>query len=509
MICLYKFAKFLGCAALLAFLAAIPLRAQDAKAVIEASLAAIHSQGVDSLQVNGHGFDALFGQAYDGDSAWPRFALTRYRLSVAFKDGSLREERTRVQLQNPPLGGGNQPIGEQHQTLLLSDGHAWSLDGKGAVVSSGLERDLRPAVEARKLELLFTPQGFLKAAQHATATTRNVKVAGKVETVVSFTLPNKCKVEGTLDADRLLERVRTWVETPVLGDVIVDASFSDYSDFDGILFPRHIVRSEGSYPLLDLTVTSVKQNSVEPIAVPQNIQQATARPTPTIKPELYGEGIWILPGEDYHASKSIVAEFKDYLLIVEAPDSEERSLAVIEATRKLVPSKPIRYVINTHTHFDHSGGLRTYAAEGVTIVTWEGNIPYYRQVWSNPHSISPDRLALSRQTPVFEGIAGNRTFSDGEQEVVVYHYAGNFHNPGMLAIYLPKQRAIIEADSFNPLPNPDEPPTAIPNLIQFYEAVDRLGLAVDQVIPIHGRIAPFEEGRKDVEAYKGSQLGQQ
>lgn len=503
----YKLVKPLGCAALLAFLAAIPLRAQDARAAIEASLTAIHSQGVDSLQVSGHGFDALFGQAYDGDSAWPRFALTRYRLSVSFKDSSLREERTRVQLQNPPLGGGNQPIGEQHQNLLFSDGYAWSLDGKGVAVPSGLDRDLRPAAEARQLELLFTPQGFLKAAQHAGATARNVKVAGKTETVISFTLPNKHEIEGKLNADGLLERVRTWVETPVLGDAIVDASFSDYSDFDGIRFPRHIVQSEGGYPVLDLTVTSVRQIAAEPIAVPQNIQQATARPTPPIKPEQYGEGIWILPGADYHASKSILAEFKDYLLIVEAPDSEERSLAVIEAAHKLVPGKPIRYVINTHTHFDHSGGLRTYVAEGATIVTWEGNIPYYRRVWSNPHSIRPDRLALSKQTPVFEGIVGSRTFSDGEQEVVVYHYAGNFHNPGMLAIYLPKQRAIIEADSFNPLPNPDDPPTAIPNLIQFYEAVDRLGLAVDQVIPIHGRIAPFEEGRKDIDSYKGSQLG--
>jgi glyoxylase-like metal-dependent hydrolase (beta-lactamase superfamily II) len=193
-------------------------------------------------------------------------------------------------------------------------------------------------------------------------------------------------------------------------------------------------------------------------------------------------------------------------LVVEAPDSEERSLAVIAAVHKLVPGKSIRYIVNTHTHFDHSGGLRTYVAEGATVVTWEGNVPYYRQVWSNPHTIHPDRLAVSKRTPVFEGLVGSRTFTDGNQEVVVFHYAGNFHSSGMLGIYLPKQRALIEADSLNPQPDPQDPPTAIPNLVQFYDAVQKLGLAVDQIIPIHGRTTPFAEGLTDIEAYKDAQL---
>jgi hypothetical protein len=81
----------------------------------------------------------------------------------------------------------------------------------------------------------------------------------------------------------------------------------------------------------------------------------------------------------------------------------------------------------------------------------------------------------------------------------------------MLAIYLPRQRALIEADSFNPQPGPGDPPSAIPNLVQFYGAVQKLGLDVDQIIPIHGRVTPFEEGLTDMKHTKplsyGSKVG--
>jgi glyoxylase-like metal-dependent hydrolase (beta-lactamase superfamily II) len=500
--------KSLRWSPVVALLVVMPLHAQDAKAIVERAIAAAHVQNIQSIEINGRGFDALFGQAYDGDSAWPRFGLTRFSLAINYQDNFLRDERTRVQAQNPPLGGGNQPIGEQRQTLLFRDGYAWGLGHQGKPSPVQLERDLRPASEARQTEILFTPQGFLQAALHANPTVQTEKIANKTVTLISFVTANKIALEGTLDEQDHLERVRTWVGTPVLGDVVFDSVFSDYQDFDGIIFPRHIVQSEGGYPLLDVTVTSVNLNALASVEVPQGIRDAVTQEPPAIKPLPYGEGVWILPGEDYHASKSILVEFKDYLLVVEAPDSEERSLAVIEAVHKLVPAKPIRYIVNTHTHFDHSGGLRTYAAEGAAIVTWDGNVSYYRQVWSNPYTIHPDRLAKSKRTPVFEGLVGSRTFTDGNQEVLVFHYAGNFHNPGMLAVYLPRQRALIEADSFNPQPDPRDPPTAIPNLVQFYDAVQKLGLAVDQIIPIHGRVTPFEEGLTDIEAYKNSQLWQ-
>ena len=93
--------------------------------------------------------------------------------------------------------------------------------------------------------------------------------------------------------------------------------------------------------------------------------------------------------------KSVAIEMKDYLIVVEAPETEARSIAVMDALKRAIPGKPIKYLLNTHHHFDHSGGLRTYVAEGVTIITHQSNIAFFQNVWRNPWTINPDRLAKS------------------------------------------------------------------------------------------------------------------
>ena len=107
---------------------------------------------------------------------------------------------------------------------------------------------------------------------------------------------------------------------------------------------------------------------------------------------------------------------------------------------------------------------------------------------------------------MFEGIVGQRTFRDETRELAVYHYAGNMHNSGMLMVYLPKERILIEADSFTPAANPADPPSAIANLAHFYDAVERLRLDVEQVIPIHGRLTTLDEARTAVETFRRTQI---
>lgn len=479
-------------------------RAQDVTRTLEAAAAALGAGNLKSIEFGGTGSDYIFGQAYDGNSPWPRFGLPRFTMAIDYTVPAMRDERTRVQVQNPPLGGGFQPlVGELRQTWVVSGSRAWDMVG-GTAVPAAPERDLRTAAEGRLAQIWLTPHGFIKAATTGNPVARSLTVRGAKKTVISFTAPNKTKFEGILNDQNLVEQIETRFDNPVLGDTVFEAVFRDYKDFAGVKFPTHILQRSGGYPVLDVTITSVKPNAPVSIDVPANITQAAAAQLQGLKSELLADGVWNLWLDV--RDRAVVVEFRDFVAVVEAHDSEAVSIAAIDAVKKLVPGKPIRYIINTHSHFDHSGGLRTFVAEGARVVTHRDNIPFYEQVWANPRTINPDRLAKSGKQPVFEGVVGSRTVTDGSRELVMYHYAGNMHNSGMLMVYLPKEKILIEADSFSPSDNPNEVPTAIPNLVHFHDVVDRLRLEVELVVPMHGRLATLEEIRKVTGTFRDTQL---
>ncbi|HEY6361839.1 MAG TPA: MBL fold metallo-hydrolase [Vicinamibacterales bacterium] len=469
---------------------------------IQAAATALGAAKVQTIQFSGRGSDFIFGQAYDGSSPWPRFTLPSYVITIDYATSSMRDDRRRAQVENPPLGGGFQPItGELRQIWMLSNGVAWDVAGENAVPAA-VERDLRTAVEGRTAQIWMTPHGFIKAALAGQATPRVDEVRGAKKTVITVTTPTKVKLEGVLNDQHLVEHIETWLSHPVIGDMVYEADFSGYKEFAGVRFPTRIVHRSGGYPVLDVTITDVRTNVPVKFDVPEAIRQAKAPAPGPIVPERVFDGVWIMPG----GAKSVLVEFRDHLIVVDAPDGEARSIAVIDAVKKLVPNKPIRYVINTHSHFDHASGLRTYAAEGATVVTHHGNIPYFEQVWSGPRTIDPDRLARSGRRATFEGVNGSRTFSDGVRRLVVYHYAGNFHNPGMLMVHLPKERILIEADSFTPAATNDQAPGGVVNLVHFYQAVERLRLPVEQIIPIHGRLVTMDDLRTAAANFGNTQL---
>jgi glyoxylase-like metal-dependent hydrolase (beta-lactamase superfamily II) len=235
------------------------------------------------------------------------------------------------------------------------------------------------------------------------------------------------------------------------------------------------------------------------IEVPATITQAPPAAPAALVPQQMADGVWLLPG----GSQSVLVEFRDHLVVLDAPVDEQRSIAAIDAIRKIVPNKPIRYVVNTHLHFDHVGGLRAYAAEGAIIITQRDNIAYFEQIWANPRTINPDRLARSGRNAAFEGVVGTRTLTDGSRKLVLYHYGGNAHNSGMLMAFLPRERILFEADSYIPGAAGATHP-AIPNLVQFHDAVQRLRLDVDQILPSHGRVATFDELTALVEKFKAA-----
>jgi glyoxylase-like metal-dependent hydrolase (beta-lactamase superfamily II) len=483
--------------------------AQDSTALLDAASSALGATRLNSIEVVGRGSDYVVGQAYDERSPWPRFNMPAFTMAIDYATPAMRTERTREQGESPARGGALQPlVGQQRLVQFVSGRHAWNQVGDkptpagtgGAVrgESPGAGLHSPTAVDERLLQIWLTPHGFIKAARAFKATSRVETIRGAKTNVLRFTTPIGLTLEGFLNDRHLIERIETWTPHPILGDTRIEASYLDYKDFGGVMFPTQSVYRLGGYPAFDLTVTRVTANAPVRIEVPAAIAQAPAPAPVTVEAEKLSDGIWLFAG----GSQSLAVEFRDHVVMIDAPVDEERSIAVINALKRAVPSKPIRYIVNTHLHFDHVGGLRAYVAEGATVVTEQGNIPYYEQIWAAPWRIKPDRLAKSGKKATFEGVLGSRTLRDDTRELVLYHYPGNAHNSGMLMAFLPRERILFEADSFIPgWPGGAHP--AIPNLVHFYDAVRRLRLDVAQVVPSHGRVTTYDDLRETVERSQG------
>ena len=345
-------------AIVLAVLVTTSPSAQDARTAVANASKAMGADSLRSVQYTGSGYDFAFGQAYSPTSPWPKFAVKSYTRSIDFERPASQATRVRTQFENPPRGGGQQPLaGEQtqNQTIIVGPNTPW----------------------AQQLEILVTPHGFLKAAATKPATMRTQTTGGKRYTVVTFTGDNKAPVNGYINDQNLVERVETRIDNPMLGDMVYESLYSDYKDYNGVKFPSHIVQNQGGWPLLDLTVSDVKPNAaaaIQPQAGAGGAAQANA--PAGVPTEKIADGVYLIRGA---GAISLAFEFKDYAVIMEGPGDEARGEAVIAETKKLIPNKPIRYLINTHHHFDHSSGLRPFVAEGATIVTHQVNKPWFEK----------------------------------------------------------------------------------------------------------------------------------
>jgi glyoxylase-like metal-dependent hydrolase (beta-lactamase superfamily II) len=340
----------------------------------------------------------------------------------------------------------------------------------------------------QQLEIIMMPHAFVRAAAAKNATVKAQTVGGKRYNVVTFTGDNKALVNGYINDQHLVEKVETWIDSPYLGDMLFEANYSDYRDFNGVKFPMKIQQKQGGYPIFDLTVNEVKPNAPVTISAPQGRGAPPAGGAPaataaTIPTEKLADGVFLILG----GYAALAVDFKDYIVVIEGPQSEARAMQIINEAKRLIPGKPIRYVVNTHHHIDHSSGLRTFVAEGATVVTHEVNKAYYEKLFALPHTLEPDRLMREKRTPKIETMSEKKVMTDGNHVIELYHLQGSGHNEGLIMAYLPKEKILVEADAFNPpaQPNAPRPPSVSPYTANLVETIDRLKLDVQRIIPIH------------------------
>lgn len=445
--------------------------AQDAKSVIGSASQAMGVDKLDSISYYGSGANFNFGQNNNANAPWPRINANDYVRSIDFTQPVSRA--TWVTWASPVTGGS--AVQGQGQQNITPANAAW----------------------AQQLEIWITPWGFLKGAAANNATVRAQRVDGQRYQVVTWNSPIKSPggqaypVVGYINGENLVEKVQTWLEHPLFGDLLVETRYTHYRDKNGLKYPAEIVQSRGGWPVFEAQILGAMAN-------PSNIQQLTTVPPPAPgaggpppsaagdapQSEKLAEGVYRLRG----AYNSLAVEFSDHIFLFEpGPQNETRAQAIIAEAKRLIPGKPIKYGVISHHHVDHTSGLPAVVAEGVTIVTHEINKPWLQKALSAPRTLAPDSMTKSGKKPVIEGITGDkRVFSDATRTVEVHLVKGLPHADGLLIAYLPKEKILAYADMFNlpPAANPVPNPPVVGTMV-FADNIERLKLQPEKILSVH------------------------
>ena len=379
------------------------------------------------------------------------------------------------------------------------------------------------------LNIWTTPWGFLKGAAANNATIR--QQGG--QQVVSFSPANlkspsgqTYTVTGYLNNQNRVSKVETRVEHAVVGDLLVEFEYANYQNMNGVQVPTRIVQRQGGLQTFDATIASAAPNPpnlAELMAVPPpqgrgggapagagappgaaaqggrgaagGAPAAPAGPPPV---ERIGEGVFKIGGN----YASLAVDMGDHILVVESGQNDARGMAVMAAAKQAIPSKPIRFVVNSHAHFDHAGGLGAAIAEGATILTHRNNEQVLERLLSGPRTLMGDSLSKvsNRRTNVVEGV-GDRTVRKGTNgKVVELHHLPNEHSDGMVAVYLPVEKAVWTADIS--IVNPT--PAQLAVVKSAVAALNRLKLDYNAWIPAHPPNPDRPLTRSDVTAAAGT-----
>jgi glyoxylase-like metal-dependent hydrolase (beta-lactamase superfamily II) len=447
--------------------------------------------GIRTIVLEGTGTEYDLGQNQAPGEDLNKYEVTAYRRSIDFANSRWRQEYTR-EARFPAGNPAPQQLRQGYDSVafdLIADGSA-----------------RRPAGRAdldRRDQLLFHPVAFLRTALAEGAdVVDNGTVKGLRQ--VTLTRGGEKYVMLLSPTTRLPARINRTIDHPILGDVVLTTQFSDWKRTDGVMLPMRIrQRLDDKYLVSDIRLTAVRMNAdVGDLAAPSSVRTVNVAATPVnVTGQVIAPGVWYLAGQTHH---SVVIEMRDHLILVEAPQNEARTIAVMQRARTLGNGKPLRTLIATHHHFDHIGGVRAAMAEGLDVITHSKNKSFFQEIARRAHTIVPDALSAASRSPSVVGVASREVLSDSLRTVEIHHIRGNPHAETLLMVYLPAEKLLIEADAYTPPPADatTRPPT--PFAANLLENIERLGLAVDYVVPLHGRIVPLSDLRAAVEATRAA-----
>jgi glyoxylase-like metal-dependent hydrolase (beta-lactamase superfamily II) len=311
---------------------------------------------------------------------------------------------------------------------------------------------------------------------------------GHTYEAISFDAGNNAPIKLFFDPQtKLLAGYQLNNVNPVLGDTQITGIYSDYQGVGGVRVPkkRRIYWNDYLFADVDYERVTLDFSAAESLLdipagyAPAPVSGAAANPVRKL-----GDGVYLLdklPG----GYRVMFVEFNDHVMVLETPLNQAVSQAAIALIKKTVPDKPVRYVSFSHFHFDHSGGLRQYIAEGATVITTPGNRAFVEQMAQAKFEQRPDALAQKPRQPVIETLDKKRVFTDGTRTVELYQVGPIPHAREMIIFYFPKEKILFQAD-MNSVSETGEMRAIIENNRILLRKVKELKLDVDMLVGVHG-----------------------
>ena len=410
-------------------------------------------------------------------------------------------ERNRMRLDQKATGFGF----DGDNTVTIADGTGNTYDNRVKTVTP------IPAEQATQQQFIQyhrrLPNLLLRQALDRTNSLRYLgddQFDGRPHEVVTFVMPDTQQVALYVDAATgLVSKYELIFVDSLEGVEASEIIFGDYRKVGNYQVPgrwtnrqlgedqtRYTVTAEFNPPVTDdsFRVSAAGYTEVKP--VPTELEKKVDR---------LADGVYVIQNVAGQNQNTMAVGFADYVVAVEAPGSSDGADAVIKRIHELFPGKPIRYVAMTHHHGDHIGGMRSFIAEGATVITTAANRPVIEAMASSQQS---DRLGKSpRQAEFLLLEGGKRVLKDDSRRLELIDIGPNPHAKEMVIAWLPEEKVVFQGDLFF-VPNNDAPfGPPQPSTASFAKKLRELGLSAEKIASVHGdtaTIAQFSEATASV-----------
>jgi glyoxylase-like metal-dependent hydrolase (beta-lactamase superfamily II) len=185
-------------------------------------------------------------------------------------------------------------------------------------------------------------------------------------------------------------------------------------------------------------------------------------------------------------ANNLIVAMKDHLVVVDAPYGDLQSLQVIALAKSKYPGKPIKTLILTHHHNDHSGGTRAFVAEGAQVIVAAPGKAHFDKTLKMPHTIVPDEMQKKGRVSVkVVEVKDTLSVKDDSEEIRLMNIP-NPHVNGYLLVHVAKANVVFVTDLISPR---GQPIGRSPQTVAVGEGLKKMGVTGATIAGGHGTTA--------------------